>query len=179
MIFIFEGARNSGKSYLAQKASEHTGIPLYKFQFTEWFDGLRLGDDSESTHLFALGKEIQLLQCNRDGVIKDIILDRGFLTVFVWGVLSGRITYEKALFELDQLVDLGLLQNCKVYYIDGKNPDGTKRDKDHWDFREDSSAEKDLYEKFISHLLLHYQFDSFSIYRFENKFNPTSIITNL
>lgn len=180
MLVIFEGSRNSGKTYLATKAAEYNNLPLYKFEFVKWFNQLNLADNSRETHLFALGKEVQLLQANRDGIISPIILDRGFLTVLVWGVLSKRISFDEALQELDQIINLGLLENCKVYYIHGDNPNKSDRNKDNWDFRDNSSDEKHLYEKFIKHILETYPtFENFSIYSFENKFDETSIIKEL
>ena len=180
MIIIFEGSRNSGKTYLAQKASEHNNIPLYKFEFVKWFNELGLADDSRESHLFAIGKELQLLQANRDGILRSIILDRGFLTVLVWGVLSKRIDFEEAIDELNKIISSGLLKNCKVFYVHGDNPNKSDRNKDNWDFRDNTSDEKHLYEKFIRHILDFYpSFDDFSIQSFENKFDETSIITEL
>ena len=180
MLVIFEGARNSGKTYLAQKASEHNNISLYKFEFVKWFNELGLEDSSRESHLFALGKELQLLQANRDGILNPIILDRGFLTVLVWGVLSKRIHFDEAIEQLDKIISSGLLKNCKVFYIHGDNPDKSNRNKDNWDFRDNTSDEKTLYKKFIQHILDQYpSFDDFSIYSFENKFDETSIIKEL
>ena len=180
MLVIFEGSRNSGKTYLAQKASEHNNIPLYKFEFVKWFNELGFADDSRESHLFALGKELQLLQANRDGILQSIVLDRGFLTVLVWGVLSKRIDFEEAIDELNKIISSGLLKNCKVFYVHGDNPNKSNRNKDNWDFRDNTSDEKHLYEKFIRHILDFYpSFDDFSIQSFENKFDETSIITEL
>jgi hypothetical protein len=180
MLIIFEGSRNSGKTYLAQKASEHNNIPLYKFEFVKWFNELGLVDDSRESHLFALGKELQLLQANRDGILQPIILDRGFLTVLVWGVLSKRIDFEEAIDELNKIISSGLLKNCKVFYVHGDNPNKSDRNKDNWDFRDNTSDEKHLYKKFIQHILYYSpSFNDFSILSFENKFDETSIITEL
>lgn len=181
MLVIFEGARNSGKTYLAQKASEHNNIPLYKFEFVKWFNELGLLDDSRDSHLFALGKELQLLQANRDGILNPIILDRGFLTVLVWGVLSKRIDFDESFDELDKIMSAGLLRNCRVYYIHGDNPNKSERNKDNWDFRDNTSDEKFLYEKFIQYIVEVYpgHFEEFSIFSFENKFDETSIIRDL
>ena len=180
MLVIFEGSRNSGKTHLAQKASEHNNIPLYKFEFVKWFNELGLVDDSRESHLFALGKELQLLQANRDGILQPIILDRGFLTVLVWGVLSKRIDFEEAIDELNKIISSGLLKNCKVFYVHGDNPNKSDRNKDNWDFRDNTSDEKHLYKKFIQHILDYSpSFNDFSILSFENKFDETSIITEL
>lgn len=180
MLTIFEGARNSGKSYLAKRASDYNNLPLYKFEFVEWFNDLGLRDNSNETHLFALGKEIQILQMNRDGILPSIILDRGFLTVLVWGVLSDRISFDQAIDQLDKIVDFGLLENCKIFYIYGNNPDKSQRNKDNWDFRDNNPQESDLYERFIRHLQ-----DTcppsynFTLFKFENNFDETSIIKEL
>lgn len=180
MLIIFEGARNSGKTHLAQRASEHNNLPLYKFEFVRWFNELDLSDNSKESHLFALGKELQILQANRDGILQPIILDRGFLTVLVWGVLSNRISYDDSIQQLDAIIKSGLLENCKVYYVHGENPNKSDRNKDNWDFRDNTSDEKILYEKLIHHILNVYPaFDSFSIYTFENKFDESTIITKL
>lgn len=180
MLVIFEGARNSGKTYLAQRASEYNTIPLYKFEFVKWFNELHLEDTSRESHLFALGKELQLLQANRDGILNPIILDRGFLTVLVWGVLSDRIDFDDSISQLDKIISSGLLDGCKVYYIHGDNPNKSDRNKDNWDFRDNSSDEKYLYEKFIRYILETYpSFDNFSIHSFENKFDESSIIKEL
>lgn len=180
MLVIFEGSRNSGKTYLAQKASEHNNIPLYKFEFVKWFNELGLVDDSRESHLFALGKELQLLQANRDGILQPIILDRGFLTVLVWGVLSKRIDFEEAIDELNKIISSGLLKNCKVFYVHGDNPNKSDRNKDNWDFRDNTLDEKHLYAKFIQHILdCSPSFHDFSIHSFENKFDETTIITEL
>lgn len=178
MLIIFEGARNSGKTYLAGRAADYNNLPLYKFEFVKWFNDLNLSDNSKESHLFALGKELQLLQANRDGILQSTILDRGFLTVLVWGVLSKRIDFEEAIDELNKIISSGLLDNCKVFYVHGDNPDKSNRNKDNWDFRDNTSDEKFLYEKFIKHLLETYPYSSsnFSIYSFENKFDETSII---
>ena len=56
MLIIFEGARNSGKTYLAGRASDYNNLPLYKFEFVKWFNDLKLLDNSKESHLFALGK---------------------------------------------------------------------------------------------------------------------------
>lgn len=179
MLTIFEGARNSGKTYLANLASEHNKIPIFKFEFVDWFNLLNLENSSEGIHLFALGKEISIQQMNREDILQDFIMDRGFLTVIVWGVLSGRITEETAYRQLDLMISLNLLRNCRIYYIHGDNPNKSDRNKDNWDFTDHTSSEKELYEKFINYLLENTDPKKFKIHIFENKFDKTSIIKEL
>jgi hypothetical protein len=179
MLTIFEGARNSGKTYLANLASEHNKIPVFKFKFVDWFNLLNLEDSSEGIHLFALGKEISIQQMNREDILPDMIMDRGFLTVIVWGVLAKRITEENAYRQLDLIISLGLLRNCRLYYIHGDNPNKSDRNKDNWDFTDHTTEEKDIYDKFINYLLDNTDSREFEIVIFENKFDETSIIKEL
>jgi molybdopterin/thiamine biosynthesis adenylyltransferase len=148
MITIFEGARNSGKTFLANKYSQQTGIPIFKFEFAGWFSGLMISDEDPKTHYFALGKEAMLLQLNRDKFLPNFILDRGFLTVLTWGIISKRISNQEALNQLNLLRDKGLLTNMKIVLVEGTNPES--RTKDFWDFRESSSEEKETLSKIIS-----------------------------
>lgn len=179
MLTIFEGARNSGKTYLANLASEHNKIPVFKFKFVDWFNLLKLEDSSEGIHLFALGKEISIQQMNREGILPDMIMDRGFLTVIVWGILAGRITEENAYRQLDLIISLDLLRNCRIYYIHGNNPNKSDRNKDNWDFMDHTSLEKELYDKFIKYLTENTNPKEFEIIIFENKFDESSIIKEL
>jgi hypothetical protein len=178
MLTIFEGARNSGKTYLANRTSQDYNIPVYKFEYVKWFEFLGLEDESIEAHALATGKECALLQLNRDGHLKDAISDRGPLTILVWSVLSNRISRNKAIHQLREMSDQGLFDNCKIFYIFGDNPNKTDRNKDRWDFRDSStSEERELYDFFIEQLLKYNP--DVNIYKFENKFNETSIIRDL
>src|SRR3989344_2888201 len=95
-LFYIEGSRGSGKTFLAK----HLKKEYFKFQFVDWFKELKLENKSKSTHLFALGKEIMLLQLSREGLLKNIsIVDRGIISVLVWGITQSRISYKEALEE--------------------------------------------------------------------------------
>ena len=146
MITIFEGPRNSGKTFLANMFADINGSKIFKFDFVGWFNELNLPDDSESTHLFALGKEAMLLQLNRDGMLPDFVLDRGFLTVLTWGVLTGRITEEKAQSQLKILAEKNLLKNCKIVYVIGSNPNKDLKNKDNWDHMDGTGEEQKIME---------------------------------
>ena len=125
MITIFEGPRNSGKTFLANKFSDINSSKIFKFDFVGWFNNLSLEDNSEATHF---------------------VLDRGFLTVLTWGVLSGRISEEKAKSHLTILAEKGLLKNCRIVYVKGDNPSKESRNKDNWDHRDGTSEEEQIME---------------------------------
>ena len=146
MITIFEGPRNSGKTFLANRFADMNKSKIFKFDFVGWFNELKLLDNSESTHLFALGKEAMLLQLNKENMLPDFVLDRGFLTVLTWGVLSGRITEEKAQDHLRILAEKGLLKNCRIVYVIGNNPNTDPRGKDFWDHRDGTGEEQGIME---------------------------------
>lgn len=150
MVTIFEGIRNSGKTFLSHKFSESRKLPIYKFDFVGWFSRLELQDTDESTHLFALGKELMLLQLNSQGFLAPFVLDRGILTVLTWGVLSGRITIEKASEQLSMIAKSGILTNCEIVVVRGQNPSNIPRNKDVWDFRDGDKRESEILDYFIA-----------------------------
>jgi len=152
MITIFEGPRNSGKTFLAKHFSTLNKLPIFKFEFVDWFNSLALNDKSKSTHLFALGKEAMLMQLNRDGLLYDFILDRGFLTVFTWAIISGRITEEEAKAQIEIVINKGLISNIRIIKVNGKNPDTQPRNKDNWDFRDFADDESQTMERLITFL---------------------------
>ena len=93
MIYVFEGGRNSGKTFLSDYVSKTFGVHKFKFDFVNYFKGLNLtSENSRETHFFAMGKELMLMQLSRDLGIEDFILDRGIVTVFSWALLEKRIS---------------------------------------------------------------------------------------
>ena len=147
MIYLIEGARNSGKTFISSLFSMND----YKFPFTQWFGDLKYEDSSTNVHDFAVGKEIMLLDLNKKGFIKEMICDRGILTVFVWAVLSNRISESEASNQMSLCIKDGLLDDVKILYVKGRNPNPTSRDKDFWDHREnEGDKERLLYGSFIN-----------------------------
>lgn len=172
-IKIFEGPRNSGKTFLAHKYAEIKNLPIYKFDFVGWFNRLDFLDSSHETHSFAFGKELMLLQLSREGLLSDFILDRGIITVLTWGVLSGRIDEKEAYSQLNMLAEQDLLKNCELYFITGNNPDTSPRNKDNWDFRDGDDKEAEIMENIIGYI----QNQPYNVYvhRIFNKFNEKTV----
>jgi len=175
MIIIFEGCRNSGKTFLSKQISEDLYIPRFQFDFVEYFNGLNLeSKESESAHSFSMGKDLMLMQLNRDGFIQeDVIIDRGFLTVLSWGLLEKRIDPPTARKHLGLLNSNGLTRDIHIIYVEGDNPDPSDRNKDMWDDIEKTNSEKFSYE-FILHQLSSDHPD-IKVTRFRNEFNEQSI----
>jgi adenylate kinase family enzyme len=175
MIIIFEGCRNSGKTFLSKKISEDLSIQRYQFDFVNYFAGLNLkSNGSESSQSFSMGKDLMLMQLNRDGFIKDdLIIDRGFLTVLSWGILEKRVDFPTAKNQMKILADNDLTKDAHVIYIEGENPDKSERNKDQWDDIEKSGSERVSYELMLGHIESTYP--QVGVTRFKNNFNEQSI----
>lgn len=164
MIKLIEGARNSGKSYLLQWAK----IKPYKFDFPHWYGKLKLNNEDRETHSFALSKEILLHELNRDGFLKhQVFVDRGIITVLVWGVLKNRISMDEAIKQLWHFSEAGLFDNCEIIYVSGENP-RERGAKDLWD-DSDKNKEQNIYEFLLGEL--HEACPKCKITRFANNFN--------
>ena len=173
MVYVFEGPRNSGKTFLSNIISSSFGIPRFQFDFSGSFKMLNLDSKSREAHSFAMGKELMLLQLHRDlpSIDKNFIHDRGILSVLAWGMAEKRISFSQALSQLDYVIQNKLLQNSAIVYIEGNNPDQSERNKDQWDFSDGGSEEKQTYE----FLLIELQKRGFSrVIRFKNDFTSYS-----
>lgn len=172
MIYVFEGARNSGKSFLSQKISEQFSIPRFQFDFVGSFSLLKLDSKTRESHSFAMGKELMLMQLSKDLEKKfpNLIHDRGIFSVLTWGILEGRILETEAHNQLQWIKRKSLLSNFKFVYIEGENPYKEPRYKDRWDFADTLTSESEIFSKF---------FDSFlepsSFIRFHNNFDDDSV----
>lgn len=168
-LYYIEGSRGSGKTFLAK----HLKKEYFKFQFVDWFKDLELENKSKSTHLFALGKEIMLLQLSREALLKSVaIVDRGIISVLVWGITQSRISYKEALEELEHLNKYQLFLNCRFILIEGGNSKQRGK-KDLWD-NSDSILEKKLFNNIFNYLLT--MNDKIIFHRFENEFNNDSLV---
>jgi hypothetical protein len=121
-----------------------------------------------------MGKDLMLMQLNRDGFIKDdLIIDRGFLTVLSWGILEKRVDFPTAKDQMRIFADNDLTKGAHVIYIEGDNPDKSERNKDQWDDIEKSGSERISYELMLGHIESTYP--QVGVTRFKNNFNEQSI----
>ena len=173
MVYVFEGPRNSGKTFLSEYISESFRIPRFKFKFADFFGELNLkSEDSKEAHAFSLGKEFMLMQLAKDIPHESFIHDRGILTVLVWGLLEGRITEDEARNQIELVKKYSLLDEITIIYINGENPDKSNRSKDQWDHIDGDSRERDTYEKVIS---MFQEAGLHKIWAFTNKFDNQSV----
>lgn len=172
MVYVFEGARNSGKTFLSTHASKTFGIPRFQFNFAGSFGMLNLDSKSRESHVFALGKELMLMQLAKDlsGRLPNFIHDRGILSVLGWGICEGRISKGEALKQIDFILENKLMQGIKIIYIEGENPDQGPRNKDQWDFADKGAEERNSYEWLLTRTHLDQQ-----VTKFINNFDPESI----
>jgi hypothetical protein len=173
MVYLFEGPRNSGKTFLSEYISESFRIPRFQFKFADFFGELNLkSEDSKEAHAFSLGKEFMLMQLAKDIPHESFIHDRGILTVLVWGLLEGRITEDEARDQIELVKKYSLLDEITIIYINGENPDKSNRSKDQWDHIDGDSREGDTYEKVIS---MFQEAGLHKIWAFTNKFDNQSV----
>jgi hypothetical protein len=173
MVYVFEGPRNSGKTFLSEHVSESFRIPRFQFKFANLFSDLNLkSENSKEAHAFSLGKEFMLMQLAKDIPHGSFIHDRGILTVLVWGLLEGRITEEEARNQIGIVKKYSLLHEITIIYINGENPDKSNRSKDQWDHIDGDTREKETYEKVIS---MFQKAGLHKIWTFTNKFDSQSV----
>jgi len=183
MVYVFEGPRNSGKTFLSKIISSSFGIPRFQFDFSGSFKMLNLDSKSREAHSFAMGKELMLMQLTKDlnKSIPRFIHDRGILSVLNWGILENRISKSQALSQLDYVINANLLDHTQVIYILGKNPQKRVMKKDDWDFAEMSTKESDIYDLLLSKFpknnlsIFHNSFDTESIENIKNLFSENLI----
>ena len=173
MVYVFEGPRNSGKTFLSEHISGLFNIPRFQFKFSNFFSDLNLkSENSKEAHAFSLGKEFMLMQLAKDLEHESFIHDRGILTVLVWGLLEGRITEDEARNQIEIIKKYHLLDDITLIYIDGENPDKSDRNKDQWDHIDGDNRELEAYNKVIS------KFEEYGIakiWKFTNRFDDESL----
>lgn len=181
-MIVFEGCRNTGKTFLSELVSMSLDIPRFQYDFIGVYKSFEIIDhDPVSQHDFSVGKETMIMQLNKENLLPaNMIHDRGFLTVLSWGISQKRISKEEAINQLLYLKESGLLKRIKVIYIEGKNPSTSTRVKDIWDETERNNLEKEAYDFIIEKLEeICLDVTDFSIYRFKNNFDEHSSKTIL
>lgn len=173
MVVVFEGARNSGKTFLSREVSRLTGIPRFQFDFAGGFNLLGIeNSNNREAHSFAMGKELMLLQLVRDmESMPTFIHDRGILTVLTWGLLENRIKESDVDDQIKYIQESELLNKVLLTYIFGENPDQSQRHKDQWDYADGSDREKKCLNLVIEKL----EKAGVGIFKFENQFNEDSV----
>ena len=147
-LFVVEGARKSGKTYLVNSQDI---LPVFKFDFNGAFEGLGLPRNSDNTHYFGLGKEVMLHQLDNQKFIRNSIIDRGIITNSVWGIFQNRVSMSEVESELDWAIKEGLLNTSSFIQIKGTFQG--ERTKDLWDTDESRlQEEKDLFEHFFKYV---------------------------
>jgi hypothetical protein len=180
MIYVFEGPRNSGKTFLSNYISTKFHIKRFQFAFADFFRVLGLqSQNSKEAHAFSMGKELMIMQLFKDiDFEKGVIHDRGMLTVLAWGIMEGRITEEEMESQVRMIKDFGLMENVSIVFVNGDNPNKSDRNKDQWDRIDGDTREFECYQKVIR------KFQEYGIGKismFQNSFDEQSLsnITNL
>jgi hypothetical protein len=180
MVYVFEGPRNSGKTFLSNFIAEKFDMPRYQFAFADYFSRLNLeSQNSREAHAFAMGKELMLMQLFKDldpcNYLTDpfsFIHDRGILTVLAWGIMEGRITESEMEDQVRMIYQMGLMDEISIIFITGDNPDKGERNKDQWDRIDGDNRELESYLKVIS---VFEKYNIGKITKFTNNFDDDSL----
>lgn len=167
MLYIVEGPRNSGKTYLLENSN--ISIPRYKFVFNEFVNDFYIGpNDDIELFYYTIGFDNGLLDLVKKQIIdKPIIMDRGFISDIVYAIQSGRINIEYGKSVMKYLYNK--YKDCfKIIYIDSETkPDN--RNKDKWDFYDSKETIK-IYKSLLSgieHINFYNDFTDHSLNKFK------------
>ena len=175
MIYVFEGPRNSGKSYLSKAIESSLIIPRFQFDFGSYFNMLELASkDNREAHSFSMGKELMIMQIAKDlkRSLPDYIHDRGILTVLAWGLSENRITEDDVIKQIEFIRRHDLMSEITIIYINGNNPDKSDRNKDQWDYAELNNRERSSFE-FVILKFMELGFQNIKL--FDNNFDDDSV----
>jgi hypothetical protein len=176
MIYVFEGVRNSGKTYLSNHISDEFGIERFQFNFGSYFNLLDLeSKNNREAHSFSMGKELMLMQLAKDLSDKSIgnfIHDRGILTVLSWGLSENRISKDDVIKQLEFIRDNELLSNIVIIHIKGNNPNRSDRNKDQWDYADNDDSESIAFDYVKKKLI---EICNIEIHTITNRFDLESV----
>jgi hypothetical protein len=175
MIYVFEGPRNSGKTYLSKAIESKLNLPRFQFDFGNYFNLLELkSKDNREAHSFSMGKELMIMQIAKDlkRSLPDYIHDRGILTVLAWGLSENRITKDDVIKQIEFIREYDLMSGITVIYVNGSNPDKSDRNKDQWDYAELDDSERSAFE-FVIFKFIELGFQNIKV--FQNNFDSDSI----
>lgn len=169
-----EGVRNCGKTYLVDRLN--LGIKTYKFPFAKYFNESFTKNDDITTkvemnskkelYYLTLGYDITVLDLMKQGIItQDLIVDRGILSNIVYGVQSGRISFDEGQEAWNWLCkEYGEFFEIIYIHTDFRKDE---RNKDMWGDIYEREKSADLYQHFIR---------GTNTPQFQNKFDNESII---
>lgn len=175
-LYICEGARNVGKTFLLSNPG--LPLPVYKLPFVDYFKRFlthgAFEDDrsNKGSHHFTAGYDVTVLGLHGTGVLEPCILDRGFLSNIVLGVMQERITDDEAKSYISMLGTMGLLDNICVINVTAKFwPDD--RGKDDWSFL-DYGNSRSLFQ-YYGMLAEQESGKLLRVVEFENRFDQDSV----
>lgn len=176
-LHIIEGPKNVGKTYLLQQS----GFRTYKFPFISYFekflktDNNNTGANDKTTYHFTTSYDITLLSMFQAGLLdkaQPSVIDRGFISNLVLGVLQGRITDEDAYKFMDFLNEQGYLKNLVIVYVDKDDKQsGRKVDKDQWEYLGYEAQDA----KFREYLSYYNDLTHTDFIEFKNDFTPEAV----
>lgn len=137
MVTIIEGPRNTGKTFLLSKTNRN----VYKFPFASYITESYSKQSHDipfnemnkypPIHYFSVGSDLAILELDKQNILSDVYVDRNFLSSLVFGIQSGRITYDTALIEGQYIKSK--YDNYKIIYVNRELEIEDNRNKDDYD----------------------------------------------
>jgi hypothetical protein len=170
-IILVEGPQGVGKSFLINYLLKDISIVHFKFEFSKWINLLNKQNDLSFKDGLSLGKDLAVMKLLNSIELPYIIIERSFLSHFVWGDLEKRISsdYLKTLINL--INDLITSKNLNIYLvlITGQNQKFFRKRGDGYDSIANYSEQLILYRKYIIKFLFK------NIITFTNYFDKRTI----
>jgi hypothetical protein len=175
-ITIIEGAKNVGKTFLLSQLENKT---VYKFPFADYFNKfINTGDfnsstESKTAYHFSTAYDVTLLSLNKLGLISsEVVVDRGFVSNIVLGLVQNRITPKESVDYIKYLRDNGWLEGIRIINIETVYSEAG-RNKDEWEHLD--RGQQDITSKLILESLKQYD-TGVEIVNFINNFDEESVI---
>jgi thymidylate kinase len=125
-LIIIEGPQGSGKTFLLSSIDKeifYSKIPTikYKFPMAEYLEDLNISN-RDIINGMAIGRDLTVIEYFKKSKMNNIILDRGFLSTIVWGILTN-LSNEYFFHTYIDYIN-NLIKNISVYiiFISGESP---------------------------------------------------------
>lgn len=117
MLYVIEGIRCSGKSFLINELIK-SGKDIFRYKF-DYMNQAREIFSKTNFGSFSIGKDLQLLNLfSKEMFDKNIVLDRGIISSLVYGKTFKRLSNQQFEDIIDILEYNGLIDNVNFIYID-------------------------------------------------------------
>lgn len=171
-IIIVDGPQGAGKSYLIDNfVKDNKDFLLFRFSFSKIINQLNKSEDMSFKNGVSACRDISIIVLLYSlKQYPNTIMERGFLSHVVWGILEDRENIDSINSYIDIVNDLIESMNVHFILVHGKHPNYVRYKKDGYDNIVDHNKQFFYYVKY------HNRFRFKSVHYFNNIFKEKSII---